>query len=371
MKKSTMNRVLAFFVASTISLGAFAHEGMWLPMLLNSLNESHMQEMGMKMTAEDIYSVNHSSLKDAVLMFGGGCTGEVISNQGLVLTNHHCGYGAIQSHSSVEHDYLQDGFWAMDRSEELPNKGLTVTFIVRMDDVTSRILEGLPNDATEEERNEHISKVIEELKKELKGDTHYGVEIKPFYSGNAYYSFLTETFLDVRLVGAPPSSIGKFGFDTDNWVWPRHTGDFSLFRIYADKDGKPAPYSEDNVPFVPRHHLPVSLDGVMEDDFTMIYGFPASTQEYLPSVAVEYTVNKLNPARIAMRDASLEVINEAMRSSQELKIQYAAKQSRIANAWKKWKGQNAGLLRLDAVQVKKDLEFDFLQAASKIGRAHV
>lgn len=345
-----------------LTIKATAKEGMWIPMLISNM-ESDMQTMGMKLTAEDIYSVNHSSLKDAVVHFGGGCTGEVISEQGLILTNHHCGYGRIQSHSSVEHDYLTDGFWAKEMKDELPNKGLEVTFIVRIQDVTEAVLEG--TDAIEDEVER--LKMMEERKKaiveEATKDTHYEAFVRAFYYGNQYFMFVTETFKDIRLVGAPPSSIGKFGFDTDNWVWPRHTGDFSMFRIYADKDNNPAEYSEDNVPYQPKHHLPISLQGYDEGDFTMVYGFPGRTEEYVTSYHVDYILNKSNPAKIKMRDASLEIIGDAMNQSKKLNIQYAAKQSRISNAWKKWIGQSKGLEELNAVEKKKELEAEFQRLA--------
>lgn len=353
------NRFLLILISIVCALPAFAKEGMWLPYLLKQLNEADMQEMGLQLSAEDIYSVNQSSLKDAVLIFGGGCTGEMISDQGLVLTNHHCGYGRIQYHSSVEHDYLTDGFWAMDRSEELPNPGLTVTFIVSMEDVTEEVLTGITDQTSEAERDSLIRMRSKELIEQRTEGTHYTGEVKAFYHGNQYILIRKETFKDVRLVGAPPSSIGKFGFDTDNWVWPRHTGDFSLFRVYANADNKPADYSPDNVPYKPRHHFPISLNGYKADDFTMVFGFPGSTQEYLPAVAVEYVLHKSNPAKIRMRDTSLEIVGKAMASSPKINIQYAAKQSGIANAWKKWIGQSRGLERMGAIEKKRALEQEF------------
>ncbi len=342
-----------------IPITGFAKEGMWLPFFLKQLNESEMQSMGMKLSAEDIYSVNQSSLKDAVLIFGGGCTGEVISDQGLLLTNHHCGYGQIQSHSSVENDYLTDGFWAMNRADELPNSGLTVTFVVSMADVTDSVLAAIPENADEDARNKAIAAVAKRLEERAKGESHYDTEVRPFYHGNQFILIVTETFSDVRLVGAPPSSIGKYGFDTDNWVWPRHTGDFSMFRIYADSNNMPAEYSEDNVPYTPKHHLPVNISGYDEGDFTMVFGFPGRTEEYLPSSAVSYVLESSNPSKIAMRDASLEIIGKWMETDKKINIQYAAKQSRIANAWKKWIGQSKGLKNVDAIGTKKALEEEF------------
>lgn len=345
-----LKKALLILLVAWVGTTSKATEGMWLPLLLQQLNEAEMQKMGMKMTAEDIYSVNQGSLKDAIVHFGGFCTGEVISDKGLVLTNHHCGYGQIQSHSSLEDNYLEDGFWAMSQDEELPNPGLFVTFIVRIEDVTDQILENVTDDLTEKERQGWVDKnrlkVIEDTKREKYQD----VIVKPFFEGNQYYLFVTEKYTDIRLVGAPPSSIGKFGADTDNWVWPRHTGDFSLFRIYAGPDNKPAEYSEENVPFKPRHHLPVSLDGVSAGDFTMVFGFPGRTEEYLPHNAIDQRVKLVNPARIAVRDRSLSVLNEAMKMDAEIKIKYASKQSRIANAWKKWIGESQGILSTGGIE---------------------
>lgn len=341
------------------SIISMSKEGMWIPSLIKNLVESDMKEMGMKLSAEDIYSFNKSSLKDAVVHFGGGCTAEMISDQGLLLTNHHCGYSQIQSHSSVEKDYLTDGFWAMNRSQELKNPGLTATFIVKIEDVSSQVLEGVMGNMSEIERQEKITANIKAIGDAAIQGTHYKYIIRPFYYGNEYYMFLTETFNDVRLVGAPPSSIGKFGFDTDNWIWPRHTGDFSMFRIYADKDNKPADISDENQPYKPNFSFSINMNGVKKGDFTMVYGFPGRTEEYLSSYAVEYLINKQNPNRIKMRDISLEIIGQSMASSDKIRIQYAAKQSRISNAWKKWKGQNKGLVRNDAVTQKRELEARF------------
>jgi hypothetical protein len=353
-----MKYLLLVFIAFA-SLHINAKEGMWIPSLLKNLAESDMREMGMKITAEDIYSFNRSSLKDAIVHFGGGCTAEMISDQGLLLTNHHCGYGQIQSHSSVENDLLTDGFWAKDRSSELKNSGLTASFIIRIDEVTKEVLVGVTGEMAEGERQKQIAANIKAIGEAAIVGTNYGYIIRPFYFGNQYYMFLTETFRDVRLVGAPPSSVGKFGFDTDNWVWPRHTGDFSMFRIYADKDNKPAEISNNNRPYVPRYSLPISLRGVKPGDFTMMYGFPGYTQEYLTSYAVEYVIKKQNPHRIAMRDISLGIMGRYMASNPAIRIQYAAKQSRISNAWKKWIGQNQGLIRNDAITQKKEIEARF------------
>jgi tetratricopeptide (TPR) repeat protein len=334
-----------------------ANEGMWIPSLLNAAQIGEMQSMGMKLTAEDIYSVNKGSLKDAICQFGGGCTAEVISYQGLILTNHHCGYSQIQEHSTLEHDYLTNGFWAMSKAEELPNPGLTAMFVVRIEDVTAEVLDSKSEADARKRFADIISKATQ--------GTHYKAEILPFNYGNAYFMIVTETFTDVRLVGAPPGSIGKYGHDTDNWVWPRHTGDFSIFRIYAGKDNKPAPYSPENIPYVPKHSLPVSMEGVKPGDFTMVYGFPGRTQQFLPSFAVEYILNHGNPAKINMRDHSLAVITGYMKQDKLINIQYASKQSRIANAWKKWIGETFGLKRTNALQKKFEFEKEFQSIANK------
>jgi hypothetical protein len=343
--------------------------GMWIPSMLKGMNESEMKSLGMKMSAQDIYDVNQSSLKDAIIHFNGGCTSEIISPKGLLLTNHHCGYGEIQKHSSVENDYLQDGFWAKDLASELPNPGMVATLIVSIHDVTTAVLEGvmqLPSEAEKQKRiQENIARVQATFPKEKWQDNR----IRVFYEGNQYILFVTETFKDVRLVGAPPSSIGKFGSDTDNWVWPRHTGDFAMFRIYAGKDNKPADYSKDNVPYTPKHFLPISLDGVAEGDFTMVFGFPGRTQEYLPAVAVEQIVNSLNPAKIAIRDAALKVQDGFMRKDQAIKIQYASKYASVANYWKKWIGESQGLKKSNAVQIKKDFEKEFQNRVTKSGKS--
>lgn len=342
------------------SVSVYAQQGgMWVPSLLGGMNESEMKSLGMKMSADDIYHVNNSSLKDAIAHFNGGCTSEVISPKGLLLTNHHCGYGEIQSHSSVENDYLQDGFWAMSLAEELPNPDLEVTFIVKIEDVTQQAFEGTENLSSEAEKQAQIERNIAQIRNEYPKENWQDTSVRAFFDGNQYMLFLTETYKDIRLVGAPPSSIGKFGSDTDNWVWPRHTGDFALFRIYADKDNKPAEYSADNVPYTPKHYLPVSLDGVEEGDFTLVFGFPGQTQEYLPAVAVEQIVDVLNPARIEIRDEALKVVDSYMREDQQIKIQYASKFARIANYWKKWIGESQGLKKSNAIAHKKDLEQQF------------
>ncbi len=337
---------------------------MWIPSLLAKLNESDMKSMGMRLSAEDIYSINKSSLKDAIVQFNGGCTAEIISKEGLILTNHHCGYGQVQSHSTVEKDYLTHGFWAYNKNEELKNPGVVATFIVYIENVTDQVLDGTQNAGSG--KNQIIARNIARTVEEATKNTKYDAVIKPFFYGNEYYMIVTKTYKDIRLVGAPPSSIGKFGGDTDNWVWPRHTGDFSLFRIYADANNQPADIADSNVPYKPTHSLPISIKGIKQGDFAMIYGFPGKTQQYLHSYALEYTLNYGNPAKIAMRTASLKVIDEAMRGSDRTRIQYAAKQSRIANAWKKWQGESRGLVIMDAVEKKQLFEEEFTNRAKKL-----
>ncbi len=346
--------IMNFFVALN------AGEGMWIPLLLKALNEAEMQSMGMKLSAEDIYSVNKGSLKDAIVHFGGFCTGEIISGSGLILTNHHCGYGNIQSHSTVENNILKNGFWAKSHSEELANPGLFVRFIDEIQDVTKVALMGVNDQMSDSERQSMIDRNIEGIKAKYKLAEFQEVMIRPFYHGNQYYAFLTTVYNDVRLVGTPPESIGKFGSDTDNWVWPRHTGDFSLFRVYASPDNKPANYSEENIPYTPKHFLPISLDGVEEDDFTMVFGFPGRTNEYLHSAAVEQTVNDLNPAKIEIRDNALKIIDKYMRSDEKIRLQYASKFARVANYWKKWIGESQGLKSTGAIAKKKKIEKEYV-----------
>ncbi len=358
-------RVILLFIVFQVSA---QQGGMWIPSLLEGMNETEMQSLGSKLTAKDIYDINNSSIKDAIGHFNGGCTSEVISPKGLLLTNHHCGFGQIQSHSSLENDYLKNGFWAMSLEEELPNKGLYVEFIVRIEDVTEAMLEGVTDDLDSRQRQSKIDINRNKVEKNVKKETWEGIKIRPFYNGNQYYLFVTERFNDVRLVGAPPSSIGKFGSDTDNWVWPRHTGDFSLFRIYADKNNKPAEYSKDNVPYIPKHYLPVSLDGVEENDFTMVFGFPGRTNEYLPAVAVEQITQKVNPEKIAIREAALKVIDANMKADDQIRIQYASKQARIANSWKKWIGENLGINKSGAIDVKREFENEFTKALKSQGK---
>ncbi|WP_250433321.1 S46 family peptidase [Hanstruepera flava] len=357
-------RLLLLFITLQVSA---QQGGMWIPSLLEGMNENEMKALGSKLTAKDIYDVNNSSLKDAIGHFNGGCTSEVISSKGLVLTNHHCGFSQIQSHSSLENDYLKDGFWAMNLKEELPNEGLFIEFIVRIEDVTEQVLAGVTETMTEKEKQSTIDKNSNSLQAEVTKEAWQDTKVKSFYKGNQYFLFVTERFEDIRLVGAPPSSIGKFGSDTDNWVFPRHTGDFSLFRIYADKNNRPAKYSEDNVPYKPKHYLPVSLDGVEEGDFTMVFGFPGRTDEYLPAVAIEHITKEYNPSNIAIREAALKVIDAQMKADDEVRIKYASKQARIANAWKKWIGENLGIEKSNAVAERKAFEATFTKALKEKG----
>ena len=357
--KTIFKLIITAAVLALAGWTAKADEGMWLPSLI-SQRIGDMQEKGFKLNAEDIYSINQASLKDAVVLFGRGCTGELISPEGLLLTNHHCGYGQIQKHSSVEHDYLKDGFWAMSRAEELPNPGLTVSFLERMEDVTEKVLEGYDPQMSEAQRAELVKKnskvIIDEATKEGKG---LRATVEALYYGNQYFMFLYREYADVRLVGAPPSSIGKFGGDTDNWMWPRHTGDFSMFRIYADKDNNPAPYSKDNVPYKPKKFFRISTKGVHEGDFTFIYGFPGRTQEYIHSDGVRYIEETGDPHKINLRTLRLNIQKKYMGQSQKVRIQYSSKNATVANAWKKWQGEVKGIKKMKTVQTKQEFEKAF------------
>ena len=339
-----MKRTLLTLLTALFILPALADEGMWLPSLISSRIDD-MRAKGFRLTAEDIYSVNQASMKDAVVLFNGGCTGELISPEGLLLTNHHCGYDAIQRHSTVEHDYLTNGFWALSRAEELPNEKLWVRFLVRMEEVTDRIAAG-----------ETAGEIVR--KAEAEGPS-YKAAVEQMYYGNQQFLFVYEQFDDVRLVAAPPSSIGKFGGDTDNWIWPRHTGDFSMFRVYASKDNKPAAYSPENIPYRPKKHFTISTKGVKEGDFTMIYGFPGNTQEYILSDAVAYIAERSDPAKIAVRTGRLGIISKAQESDPALRIFYAARHASIANAWKKWQGEVLGIERRGTVASKRAYEEAF------------
>ncbi len=334
-------------------------EGMWLPMFVERLNYTDMQNMGLKLTPQEIYDINNSSLKDAIVNLGNFCTAEVVSSQGLLFTNHHCGYDAIQSHSSIEHDYLTDGFWAGSFEEELPNEGLTVAFLVKMDDVTKIVTEKMTPSMSESERRATVGKVIEDLKKEASEDGKYEVSVKSFYNGNEYYRFVYQIYEDVRLVGAPPSAIGKFGGDTDNWMWPRHTGDFSVFRIYTAPDGSPAPYAKENVPMRPKYHLRISTNGVKPNDYAMVFGFPGSTDRYMTSYGIQANLNEVNPAIINMGGKILDAMKENMDASDEIRIKYASNYAGLSNFWKNKIGESRGLKRLDVYEKKKGIEEHF------------
>ena len=343
---------LLLIIVSTLK----ADEGMWIPLLIEKYNIKLMQEKGFRLTAEDIYSVNKACMKDAILSFGGGCTGEVISREGLLITNHHCGYGQIQRHSSLEHDYLTEGFWAMSHDEELPNPGLTVTFLKWMEDVTDQVLKGVTDNMSSDEREKLISYNQSEIRSKAIEGTGYSATIRPFFMGNQYFIFVNETYRDIRLVGAPPSAIGKFGGETDNWIWPRHTGDFSLFRIYADKDNKPAEYSPDNVPYKPVYYFPISLRGVQEGDFTMVFGYPGSTAEYVPSFHIDMLKNYVYPKLVEIRTRKIDIMEAAMATDPLIRIQYSTKKSGIANSWKRWMGEIQGLEKMNTIGRKRDYE---------------
>ncbi|WP_294593159.1 S46 family peptidase [uncultured Rikenella sp.] len=358
MKKSTL-------FALTCGLLLFgrpavrADEGMWLPSLIEQGRIKDMRAKGFRLKAQDLYAVNRVSLKDAIVRFGSGCTGELISDQGLLITNHHCGYGQIQQHSSVEHDYLTHGFAAMNRSEELPNPGLVVSFLVEMSDVTDRILAGVTPEMSEAERQKRIDANKEAVVRAATEGNHYKASVEALYYGNQYFLFVYEVFEDVRLVFAPPSAVGKFGGDTDNWMWPRHTGDFSIFRVYAGRDNKPAKYSPENVPYVPKKSFTISLRGMRPGDFTFVYGFPGRTYQYLHSEAVRYIEEKSDPHKVNLRTLRLNIMNRAQAADPKVRIQYAAKNASVSNAWKKWQGEMKGLQRLGTVDKKRDFEAKF------------
>jgi hypothetical protein len=344
-----------------------AREGMWIPILLEKYNLEEMQQMGFRLTAQDIYDVNQASMKDAVVLFGGGCTGELISDDGLLITNHHCGYRQIQIHSSVENDYLTHGFWAKNRPGELPNPGLTVSFLDRMEDVTDKVFEGTAGLNDSDEVFKAVNKNIEAIERAAQENGKFRAAVRPFFYGNQYFLHVYKVYTDVRLVGAPPSAIGKFGGDTDNWMWPRHTGDFALFRIYAGKNNEPASYSPDNVPYKPKKFFPVSIKGVEPGEFTMVFGYPGRTTQYLPSQAVELISLQRNPDRIAIRDIKLGIMGSHMAKDAKVRIQYSSKHAGISNSWKKWQGENLGLERMNAIQRKKDFEQSFMQWAVSSG----
>ena len=357
--------LLVFSLVSNLS--SKADEGMWLPSLVGKLNIQKMNSIGCNLTAEQIYSINQSSLKDAVVALDrGSCTAELISADGLLLTNHHCGFGEIQKHSSVEHDYLKDGFWAMKREDELSNPGKSVTFLIRMEDVTDQVLKDVTDDMDDATRSSKVREIGSKIEKEAKGETGYETRVRSLFEANKYYLFVTQTFRDIRLVGAPPQSIGKFGGETDNWMWPRHTGDFSMFRVYCAPDGKPAEYSKDNVPFHPKYFLPISLKGVEKNSFAMVMGYPGNTTRYRTSNEVKYTMDVVNEIRITAREAKLNIIRDFMASSQKARIQYASKFARSSNYYKYSIGQNKGLKALDVIEKKRTIERDFLKWVNEL-----
>ncbi len=355
MKKSLLISLL--IVIQTITA---QNSRMIIPSELTREALGEMKEMGSQLSGLDIYNPNQNSINDAVIQFNGGCTGEIVSPKGLILTNHHCGYGAIQSHSTFEHNYIKDGFWSKSYEEELPNPGMYVTFVRKIEDVTHQILSGITDDMDENIKQSVIQKNIEKFKKNYPKKDWQDIRIKAFYDGNKYYAFTEENYKDIRLVGAPPSSIGKFGADTDNWMWPRHSGDFSIFRIYADKNNRPAEYSPDNVPYQTDAYFKISIKNKNPGDFFLIYGFPGRTQEYLPAVAVQQKVDVINPARIETRKKALDVMKSYMTQNDTVKLQYTAKFARIANYWKKWIGESTGIKKTHAIDKKKKFEDYFL-----------
>jgi hypothetical protein len=356
-----MKKLFAILLILVLNFGfkAKADEGMWLLPLIEKLNIGKMTELGLKLSAEDIYSLNKVCLKDAVVIFGGGCTAEIVSSQGLVLTNHHCGYGSIQAHSSVDHDYLRDGFWAMSKEEELPNPNLSVTFLIRIEDVTSQVLANVKQGMSETDRTEAINEARLAIEKKASEGNSYRVQVASFYGGNYFYLLVYERYTDVRLVGTPPSSIGKFGFDTDNWEWPRHTGDFSVFRVYSGPDGKPAPYAKENIPLKPKYFLPVSIKDRNKGDFAMILGYPGRTSRYMTSYEVNEQLQIVHPDRIKIRGIKQEIWMKDMLADQKVNIQYSAKYSGSSNYWKYSIGQKGSLEKLNVKTKKEELENQF------------
>jgi hypothetical protein len=348
--------LLSALLITTLFANAVPDEGMWIPILIEKYNIRLMQEKGFKLTAEDIYSVNRACMKDAVVSFGGGCTGELISANGLLITNHHCGRSQIQRFSTMENNYLENGFWAMSQNEEIPAPGLYVTLLKRMEDVTERMLKGVTDGMNDEERQKVMNTNSQEISREAIDGTLYTARISPFYMGNQYFLLVYETFNDVRFVGAPPAAIGNFGGETDNWVWPRHTGDFSMWRVYANKENKPASYSKDNVPYQPLYHFPISLKGVNEGDFTMVFGYPGSTSQYVPSYYIDMMKNYINPKRIAVQTAKIEIMEADMAKDPVVRLQYYAKNSGIANVWKRSIGEIQGLDRMNTIEKKQEYE---------------
>ena len=358
MKKITL---ILIALLSVLSFQSRADEGMWLPLFIQRLNYVDMQKEGLHLTADEIYSINHSSLKDAIIIFGGGCTGEIVSPNGLIFTNHHCGFGAIQSHSSVDHDYLTNGFWATRYEEELPTPGLRASFLVSIQDVTAATLDGVTKAMTETERAAKIRENSRKIEASNTKGTQYDARITSFFNGNEYYLFIYEIFKDVRLVGAPPVSIGKFGADTDNWMWPRHTGDFSVFRVYANKDNKPVDYAADNVPLKSKKFLPVSIKEKKIGDFAMIMGYPGRTDRYATSYTIKWALEKNNPMVVKIRTKKLDILRQDMAADPKVRIQYASKFAGSANYWKFFIGQNKGLKQLDVYDRKRELEEQFVK----------
>ncbi|MEI7802431.1 MAG: S46 family peptidase, partial [Bacteroidota bacterium] len=356
-----MKKSISIFILSLFTIVVRADDGMWLPFLLDQSQMHDMQAAGCRMTAEDIYSVNHTSMKDAVLLFGGGCTGEMISGEGLLLTNHHCGFGYVQEHSDINHDYVKNGFWAMNKKEEYQCAGLSVTFIVSMEDVTEKMLRGIGNITDDAKKNLVIDSMSHAISIQAIAGTKYGASVRPIYYGNQFILIVSQTFNDVRLVGAPPENVGNFGGDDENWMWPRHTGDFSLFRIYADKNNEPAVYSADNIPYQPKYFFPISIKGINEGDFAMVYGFPGRTTEYISSYAVDFTQKITDPDRVKIRTIKLNLWMDAMQQSDTVNLHYATKYSGIANGWKKWQGEMDGLQRFKVVDMKKKSEDSLIQ----------
>ena len=363
VKIMNIKRVLLFLISVMMLHPLSADEGMWVPSYIQQKIEE-MRSKGFRLSAEDLYSMNSSSLKDAIVHFNGGCTGEMISGEGLLITNHHCGYDQIQYHSSVEHDYLKDGFWAMKRDEELPNPDLYVAFLEYMEDVTKKVLSGYSESMSEEQREKLIAdnsrRIVSRIERKGKG---IKARVAPLYYGNQYFVYVYKVFTDVRLVGAPPSSIGKFGGDTDNWMWPRHTGDFSLFRVYADRNNEPAPYSPDNVPYRPKRFFKINAAGIAEGDFTLVYGYPGRTSEYVTSQAVDYIANVSNPKKIKLRTIRLDIMESQMDRSDAVRIQYSSKNADVANSWKKWQGEMKGILKMNTVANKRNYEKEFAEWA--------
>jgi V8-like Glu-specific endopeptidase len=356
MKKILLSVIMSLYVLMPI---AKADEGMWLLMFLDKQTYKDMKAKGLKLTPKQIYDINNASLKDAIIQFGRGCTGEIVSSQGLILTNHHCGYSSIQSHSTVEHDYLSNGFWAYNKSEELPTPGLTAKFFIRMEDVTSEVLQGVTDNMSENDRRDIVRKNSKKIIEKTTKNTSYTAEVSTMFNGNQYILFVYQVYKDVRLVGAPPSSIGKFGADTDNWMWPRHTCDFSVFRVYADKDGNPAEYSQSNVPLKPKHYLPISLKGVKDNDFAMIIGYPGTTDRFLPAAGVKHAIEVYNPSVVKARQALRDVMDADMKADNKVRIQYAAKFASLSNYWKFYIGQTKCLKNLNVYDTKKELENKF------------